>query len=202
MDGLRSPAEFKRLARVGREAGAGIALASVGMRAIDERSRRATFIFSDESIDREGDRIMASGWDVRDFMRNPVALFSHDARSLPIGRAMNLRINGPRLIGDIVFAPADVSEFADRVFKMVKGGFVQAVSVGFAPIDWRWARETDRLGSVDFIRQTLLEISVVTIPANQQALLIGAEAETALQRGQGARRRKVDLIRLRHDPSL
>ena len=115
---------------------------------------------------------------------------------------MNLRINGPRLIGDIQFAPADTSEFADRVFRMVRGGFVQAVSVGFAPIEWRWAKEPGRLGAIDFIRQTLLEISVVTIPANKEALLIGASAEPASQRARDARRRKLHLLRLGHDPSL
>lgn len=196
MERFQTAAEFKRLARVGRDAGAGIALPSVSLRAVNEKTRTASFVFSDETEDREGDRISAAGWEIRDFLRNPVALYGHNSSALPIGRALNLRASGPRLIGDIQFIPPEISSFADQVFKMVKGGYLQAVSVGFMPIEWRWAKEPSRIGSLDFNRQALLEISVVTIPANQRALLIGADAEAAQQRAQAKRRRRLQLLRL------
>jgi HK97 family phage prohead protease len=196
MDRFLPATEFKRLARIGREAGAGIAIASAGVRAVDQKARTATFVFSDESIDRSGDRIMASGWQLRDFQRNPVALFGHNSGELPIGRAINVHIAGPRLIGSIFFAPAETSPFADKVFRMVVGGFVSAVSVGFLPIQYRWAQDPARPAGIDFLRQSLLEISVVTVPANQGALLVGAGLSEQA-RANEKRRRTLEFLRLR-----
>ena len=40
------------------------------------------FVLSDETPDRMGDVIMADGWDLTDFRKNPIALFGHQS-SLP-----------------------------------------------------------------------------------------------------------------------
>ena len=42
------------------------------------------FVLSDATIDSYGDMIEPSGWDLRNFKKNPIALFSH-ASSWPIG---------------------------------------------------------------------------------------------------------------------
>jgi hypothetical protein len=72
------------------------------------------------------------------------------------------------LMGDIRFAPPEVYEFADTIFKLIDNGFINSVSVGFLPLEFEFA--DDRLG-INFIRQTLLEISVVPVPANAHALI-------------------------------
>ena len=36
------------------------------------------FVASDESVDRYGDIIRASGWQLDNFRKNPVLLFAHD----------------------------------------------------------------------------------------------------------------------------
>jgi HK97 family phage prohead protease len=187
-------AEFKREARLGAASGSGVQLSSVSMRGIDEKARTASFVFSDGRVDRAGDRINPLGWALADFRRNPVALFAHDSKSLPVGRARNVRIDGDRLVGDIEFARPETSIRADQVWRMVRDGYVSAVSVGFQPIKWAWARDPARPMGIDFERQALLEISVVTVPAHQGALLVGADAKKANVR----RRRELELIRLRH----
>ena len=35
------------------------------------------FVLSDESVDRMGDIISAAGWDLKNFQKNPIALFGH-----------------------------------------------------------------------------------------------------------------------------
>jgi HK97 family phage prohead protease len=141
--------------------------------AVAADSRVATFVFSDNSVDRYGDTIDARGWMLDKFMANPVALFGHDSNSVEnvIGKARNVRVEGQRLIGEIEFIEASVNPNAEAVFQMVKGGYLNAVSVGFAPIEWSLAKDKNRPQGVDFKKQELLEISVVPIPANPSALV-------------------------------
>jgi HK97 family phage prohead protease len=118
-----------------------------------------------------GDTISAAGWDISDFMRNPVALWAHDSSAPPIGRASNVRVEGGRLMGDIEFASASVYEFADTIYRLALGKFINAVSVGFLPIRYQFVdNDPDRGFGIDFLEQTLLEISVCPVPANPNAL--------------------------------
>ena len=136
--------------------------------------RRIRFRYSDETVDRLGDRILAKGWDLQAYLQNPVALFGHDA-SRPenvIGRSVNLAVKATELIGDIDFAPEDVNPTGDLVFRLYRGGFMSAVSVGFEPIDFEYVSEKGRDGGIDYKRQRLLEISAVPIPANPNALAL------------------------------
>ncbi|MEZ0060898.1 HK97 family phage prohead protease [Bradyrhizobium elkanii] len=140
---------------------------------VDGEARVATFVFSDNSVDRYGDTIDARGWVLDKFVANPVALFGHDSNSVEnvIGKARNVRVDGQRLVGEIEFMEASVNPNAEAVYQMVKGGYLNAVSVGFAPIDWAPTKDKSRPGGVDFKKQELLEISIVPIPANPAALV-------------------------------
>lgn len=135
-------------------------------------ARTVTFVFSDNSVDRYGDTIDARGWVLDNYNANPIALFGHDANTVEnvIGRARNVRVEGQKLIGDIEFMPAETNPTAEAVYQMVKGGFLKTVSVGFQPIEWNLTKDKGRPGGVDFKKQELLEISIVAIPANPNAL--------------------------------
>lgn len=203
MQKFLSTAEFRREAQAGRAAGAGVLIPSLSLQGVNAATRTATFTFSDESVDRSNDRINAAGWVLGDFRRNPIALWQHDSSSLPIGRAKNVRIEGSRLVGSIEFMQADISQFADRVFRAVAGGYLKAVSVGFLPLQWSWTRDPGRPLGIDFQKQALLEISVVTVPANAGALLVGASASrtpTPEERARACRRRTLAALRLHDGP--
>jgi HK97 family phage prohead protease len=181
-------AQFRRLARAGATAGVAVMRSgTVAQRAWDGVSRRIRFVFSDASVDRQGDTIAVGGWLLDNFLRNPVALWNHDGLAPPIGRASNVGTSGGKLIGDIEFMPPEVSSFADSIFKMVKERFINAVSVGFRPIEWTFASDPKRPGGIDFKRQELLEISVCPVPANAGAL--AAEQRGLRNGGSDARRR-------------
>ena len=152
--------------------------------AVAGNGRAFTFVFSDESVDRYGDVIQSRGWNLDNFNSNPVALFGHDAGSVEnvIGNAKNVRVAGDKLVGDIEFMPADVNPNAEAVYQMVKGGWLKTVSVGFAPIEWKAAKDKARPGGVDFVKQELLEISIVPIPANPNALIQAKAAGVDLAR--------------------
>lgn len=146
---------------------------SVGSpKAVEGTERTIRFCFSDGSVDRAGDTIDPKGWDLAGFTRNPVALWAHNSWDPPIGRASNLVIEeGTRLMGDIEFASAEVYPFADTIYRLVKAGYINAVSVGFLPKDYEWSDDDDREWGIDFKAQELLEISCVPVPCNANALL-------------------------------
>jgi HK97 family phage prohead protease len=136
----------------------------------DQAKRKVRFVFSDGSTDLAGDRIDPAGWDLSNFKRNPVALFSHMSWEPPIGRAANVVVQNGKLVGDIEFASAEVYPFADTIFRLVKGGFLKAVSVGFKPVKWALSTDRTRPTGIDFKTQQLLEISVCPVPCNPNAL--------------------------------
>ncbi len=78
-------------------------------------------------------------------------------------------IEGQKLRARDQFATREQYPFADTVYQLVAGGFLNAVSVGFNPTEWQPARE--RQNGLDFLKQTLLEHSVVPIPAHPDALV-------------------------------
>jgi hypothetical protein len=53
----------------------------------------------------------------------------------------------------------------------VVDGFIKAGSVGFLPVEWRFADSKDRPFGMDFLKQQLLEFSIVPAPANANALI-------------------------------
>ena len=122
-------------------------------------------------VDRMGDTIRAAGWDISDYVRNPVALWAHDSSSPPIGGGRNVGVEATRLMGDIEFAPPETYQFADTIYRLVLGKFLRAVSVGFLPTRHLFVQDDpDRPWGIDFLEQQLLEISVCPVPANPNAL--------------------------------
>lgn len=141
--------------------------------------RALRFTISTGVVDREQDRIALAGWDLANFARNPVVLWGHDAERLPIGRAFDVRIEDACLKASVEFVPADIPEagqFADAVYRLAMQGFIAATSVGFRPIKWDYTSDPSRGGDdwfpgIDFEQQELVELSIVTVPANPEALL-------------------------------
>lgn len=161
--------EFRSSAKEGaRPEGTVLRFATEAPTELDNRTMR--FVFSDASVDRSGDTISADGWDLTSFNKNPVALWAHDSFSPPIGRASNVGASKGKLIGDIEFMPPEISPFADSIYLMVKGGYLNAVSVGFIPLEYSFTSDKDRPYGIDFEKQELLEISVCPVPCNPNAL--------------------------------
>lgn len=153
---------------------------NLSMKSAPTMGRIIRFIGSDESLDRDGDTISIDGWDISAYMKNPVVIYGHDYSSLPIARAVSVTPDkrARQLIFDIKFPtieelssnPATPSEHAlrvDAIYNMAKAGILNTVSVGFRGIDY----ETSATGR-NYKRQELMEISIVPIPANPNAVAI------------------------------
>jgi HK97 family phage prohead protease len=130
-------------------------------------SRRMTFKISSGAMDRDGDIIDPKGWQTDTYMTNPIVLFAHDYKSLPVARAISLSKTDTSLIATAEFPKKGVYPFADTVYDMVKGGFLNATSVGFKPLEYEPIEK-----GYHHTKQTLLEFSIVPVPANHEALVM------------------------------
>ncbi|MDX2100900.1 MAG: pesticin C-terminus-like muramidase [Alphaproteobacteria bacterium] len=148
-------------------------LATVPAGAVDRVRRTVAVVASTELIDRAGDRVLVEGWQLDAYRRNPVVLFAHRDRDPPIGRALEVSVRNGRLTAVLQFADAATYPFADQVFRLIADGYLNAVSVGFRPLTWVRSSEPTRKGGKDILTQELLEISVVPIPCQPDARIVG-----------------------------
>ena len=119
------------------------------------------------------------GWQLDNFARNPVVLWAHRAEDPPIGKAIDFGRDDHRLFSAVQFLPlgyGKAGEFAEMIYRMAADGYISATSVGFRPIKWDFTADKDRGGDdwfpgIDFQEQELVELSIVAVPSNPDALI-------------------------------
>ncbi len=143
-----------------------------------------SFVASTSNADRYGDIIDQKGWDLSKYKQNPIILLNHNANSLPIARGY-VEVVDDKLMVDIEFDMEDPQ--AKEIARKTKAGFLNAVSVGFNPIDGTPRSQLEKshpahgISGQFFEKAELLEISIVTIPANGEAVASkGLQMEKAL----------------------
>lgn len=130
-------------------------------------------VITDQSEDRYGDTIATDGWTFENFEKNPVLLWAHDYRSHPVGKLAAPRTVGKKVKAKISeWVPREISEFAWATEQMMRRGFLNAVSVGFRPLTFEYNDDY----SIKYMTQELLEVSVVPVPANANALVAAKAA--------------------------
>lgn len=142
----------------------------------EEQSFTLDFIASNESLDRCGEIITASGWRLERYRRNPVFQNAHQYGDVlfTLGKALITEVRDGALYQRVRFA-VEANPMARIAYALYQGGFLNAVSVGFIPV--RWENGTDKSGyRRKYLEQELLEVSAVAIPANPDALRLGFEA--------------------------
>ncbi len=133
-----------------------------------------TFVLSDETKDRHGDVISSDGWELETFRSNPIALFGHDS-DFPIGTWRDVRVVGNRLLGRLEMAASGTSSRIDELRRLVEQGVLRAVSVGFIPRQAQPLNPKDPAGGIKFEQSELLEVSLVSVPANPAALSLAKQ---------------------------
>jgi HK97 family phage prohead protease/HK97 family phage major capsid protein len=118
---------------------------------------------STTDVDRHGDVIPASVWQkgLENYLKNPVILAFHD-HTQPVGRMVEHKIDEKGL-----WIKAKISKAAEKVHQLVKDEVLTAFSVGFRIKD----AEYNSSAEVFLVKDLELhEISVVSVPANQNTL--------------------------------
>lgn len=129
------------------------------------------FVLSDETVDRMGDIVNADGWVLTNFKKNPIALFGHNS-TFPIGTWSNLRVEGGKLKGRLVPAERGTSARIDELLSLLDQDVLRAVSVGFIPLKSEPLDEKRPYDGTRFLKQELLECSLVSVPANPAAIAL------------------------------
>jgi len=118
---------------------------------------------STNDVDRHGDIVPASVWEagIQNYLKNPVILAYHQ-HDEPVGRMTDHRVDEKGL-----YVKARVSAAAEDVFNLVKDGVLTAFSIGFRIVD---AEYNSALELFVVKELELHEISIVSVPANQNTL--------------------------------
>ena len=122
-----------------------------------------TFILSDNSVNSHGFIVKTEGIDTTRFCKNPIMLYNHDRNGGIIGRWEKLRVVDGKLLADAVFDEKD--GLGAMINDKVKRGFINSVSIGMNPLE-----ETIENGIRTVIKSELVEVSIVDIPANPNAV--------------------------------
>ena len=142
----------------------------------DLGERSVQFTISKEVVDRDGDILRAGGVDFGNYMKNPVFLRFHNPHDFPLGKVTKFWVEGDS-VKAIVYFPtleelssdlenvSDEAKTIDFVYYAYKTGLLNAVSVGFIPLEW-----TETKTGYDITKWELLEFSAVAVPANQDAI--------------------------------
>ena len=150
---------------------------------LDEVARSIRVIASTAAIDSY-DEIVEQSWNLDRYSRNPVVLYHHNAaggffggsavETLPIGHASRVGVVDGQLEATLHFVTAEANPMAEMVWQGVRQGSLRAVSVGFYPhtVVSEKVNDSDRFVLKD---NELFEISVVPLPANPEAVALGAE---------------------------
>lgn len=131
-----------------------------------------TFILHDETVNTYGFRMLTSGADLTAFRANPVMLYHHNDLEMPIGRWVNVRVEGTQILAEADFDMGDKQ--AAEIARKVEAGYISACSVG------AWVEEcsSDPMTYLEgqteptVTRWSLREASICNIPANHNALAL------------------------------
>jgi len=145
---------------------------------------KVSFVASSATPDRYGDIIDQKGWILDNYKKNPVVLLNHDSNQLPIGKG-NVYLRDDKLVIDVEFDSEDGR--AAEVERKAKKGFMNAVSVGFRPLESKSRSELPEDNKyygqrgMYYSKAELLEVSIVTIPANGEATMLEQKFYNAMK---------------------
>ena len=148
------------------------------------KKEKVSFVASSATPDRYGDIIDQKGWILENYKKNPVVLLNHDSNQLPIGKG-NVYIRNDQLTIDVEFDSEDPR--AKEVERKAKKGFMNAVSVGFRPLESKSRSELPEDNKyygqrgMYYSKAELLEVSIVTIPANGEATMLEQKFYNAMK---------------------
>lgn len=135
------------------------------------------FVISTADRATDGHRVPVNAWNLDRYRMNPVVLYNHDRYDFPVGRAPVVEVRGDALCADVIFPSASQLPRGNEVGRLVRDGYLNAVSVGFSidesvddpeisGADARKYWTTPQLVK----KATLFEFSVVTVPADAKAV--------------------------------
>jgi hypothetical protein len=135
------------------------------------------FVISTEQVDLQGDIVVQAG--LKPVSERIPAQVDHSGKMAAlIGHWDHIKTDGKRTLADLVLFEKGLSPVADMVRALSDAGVRLAASIGFHPDmadgGYELLRDpsNDWVTGVKFLRSTLVETSVVVVPANPGALSV------------------------------
>jgi HK97 family phage prohead protease len=144
------------------------AYAVLEVKSVDEDKRIITGIATTPSVDRQDDIVESDGAE----FKLPLPLLWQHNSNQPIGHVIRAKVtkDGIEVTAQFVKSdePGTLKDRLDEAWQSVKLGLVRGLSIGFKAVET--ARIEGTYG-VRFLKWLWLELSAVTIPANQDATI-------------------------------
>jgi HK97 family phage prohead protease len=159
------------------------------IKAVDEQKRTFTGIASTPSTDRMGDVVEPKGAQ----FKLPIPLLWQHNSADPIGWVTSAKVTdkGIEVEGEVASVDEDgtLKDRLTQAWQMMKAKLVRGLSIGFASIE---SARIDGTYGIRFMKWEWLELSAVTIPANQDASITAIKSiDDALLAASGHQQRAV-----------
>jgi len=162
---------------------------------LNEANRSVRMIASTNAEDSYGD-VVEQHWDLSRYNKNPLVLYNHNrstgggffgggslpqAETIPVGRSISHEVVGGRLEFEPKFSDDRASPLAERVWQGILQEVLRTASVGFRPgaVERILDHEGKPTGGYRLGSPTepnvLVEISIVPIPANPEAVTLSGD---------------------------
>ena len=148
---------------------------NVELKIMEARDNGGRIVINTDAFDRDRDRVLPSGAQIENYMKNPVVQWGHNYKEpwATIGRTNQIVLLEDRIEVDFdLREPANESDPMNIIRLLWNKEFVKTASIGFIPFG---EIEQNELGGYDFNSWELLEWSLVPIPANQEALRLAVK---------------------------
>jgi HK97 family phage prohead protease len=113
-------------------------------------------------VDRSGDSVLPSGYDLENFKKNPILLSYHDKQH-PVGKIVDISVtlNGLEITAEVH------QVLNEKVYYAVEKGILKTFSIGFRATDSMY----DAVADIYYFKAVeLLEVSIVSVPDNQDSI--------------------------------
>lgn len=127
-----------------------------------------TAVASSEVEDRQGEVVKQSGWDLKNFKKNPILLWMHD-HERPLGKAERVWLDktGSKPVLKFKGIISTATEWGRAAKQLMEEGILNSFSVGFRALE---------MDGAEITKAELYEISLVSVPANPEARLLAAKS--------------------------
>ena len=133
--------------------------------------RQVRVVITTDQVDRSGDVVVQKGVSVANFNKSRTVLWNHD-QDHPVASCVDLAIKADAIEALVQFPDAGISPKADEVYGLVKAGVINAVSIGFLPLDAAPVDGKNPRKGIRINESELLEFSFVAVPANPGAQVL------------------------------
>ena len=138
------------------------------------------YLVTDETPDRVGDVVKASGVDLKNYKKNAVIMAYHNYQSLPVGKAIKVWYDNTsesiKAFALFLDKRVDDTGFSDTVFRYIQSGALRGASIGFRTLEQYSPNNPEerkqlKLGKYGVLvsKSEMLEFSVCPIGMNPSA---------------------------------